>query len=156
MTIEYTDESQQVAIVSISRNKKMNALSFNTFVMIREVFEYLGRIGSPVRAIVFTGKGKHFTAGIDLFEVPQDLQSLLAKADETDPGRAAIEFLPAVKILADCVSSIENVRVPVIAAINGYCLGAGNDFISACDIRLCTKNAKFSIKEVELGLASDF
>ena len=86
---------------------------------------------------------------------PQDLQSLNAKGQETDPGRAAVDFFPAVKALADCVSSLEHVRVPVIAAINGYCLGAGNDFISACDIRICTTSAKFSIKEVDLGLASD-
>ena len=43
----------------------------------------------------------------------------------------------------------------MIAAINGACLGAGNDFISACDIRICTANSRFSIKEVDLGLASD-
>ena len=60
-----------------------------------------------------------------------------------------------MEALQEGISSIEKVRVPVIAAINGVCLGAGNDFISACDIRICTESSKFSIKEVDLGLASD-
>jgi delta(3,5)-delta(2,4)-dienoyl-CoA isomerase len=53
------------------------------------------------------------------------------------------------------VSSLEHVRVPVIAAIHGYCIGAGVDLASACDIRLCAKDTKFTIKEVDLGLAAD-
>jgi enoyl-CoA hydratase/carnithine racemase len=46
-------------------------------------------------------------------------------------------------------------RIPVIAAINGYCIGAGVDMTSACDIRICSKGAKFTIKEVDIGLAAD-
>ena len=53
------------------------------------------------------------------------------------------------------VSSLEEVRVPVIAAIHGYCIGAGVDLASACDIRLCTKDTQFTIKEVDVGLAAD-
>ena len=45
--------------------------------------------------------------------------------------------------------------MPVIAAINGLCFGAGNDFVSTCDVRICTESSRFSIKEVDLGLASD-
>ena len=50
---------------------------------------------------------------------------------------------------------MEKAKVPVIAAINGLCLGAGNDFITTCDVRICTQSSRFSIKEVDLGLASD-
>lgn len=46
-------------------------------------------------------------------------------------------------------------RVPVIAAIHGYCIGAGVDLASACDIRICAKDTQFTIKEVEIGLAAD-
>jgi enoyl-CoA hydratase/carnithine racemase len=58
------------------------------------VFEYLGRIGSQVRAIVFTGAGKNFTAGIDLFSAPTDLIKVREKAAVSDPGRAAVMFQP--------------------------------------------------------------
>lgn len=125
------------------------------FYQLKEVFEYLDRAESAVRVVILTGKGKHFTAGIDLFAVPADLQTLNQKADDSDPGRAAVAFYPVVKQLQDCISSMERVKVPVIAAINGLCLGAGNDFISTCDVRICTKDSRFSIKEVDLGLASD-
>ncbi len=53
------------------------------------------------------------------------------------------------------MSSLEKVRVPVIAAIHGYCIGAGVDLASACDIRLCAKDVKFTIKEIDIGLAAD-
>jgi len=53
------------------------------------------------------------------------------------------------------VSSLEHVRVPVIAAVNGLCIGAGVDLTSAADIRIASKTAKFTIKEVDIGLAAD-
>lgn len=54
------------------------------------------------------------------------------------------------------MSSVEKCRVPVIAAIHGYCLGAGVDLAAACDIRLATKDAKLAIREVDIGSVSDF
>ncbi len=53
------------------------------------------------------------------------------------------------------MSSLEKVRVPVIAAIHGYCIGAGVDLTSACCIRMCSKDSVFTIKEVDIGLCAD-
>ena len=154
VTLKYLDEGK-VAVVSLNRPKKLNAIVWDHFYQLKECFEYLGRSGSEVRAIVFTGAGKHFTAGIDLMSAPQELLKLKEKADESDAGRAAIAFFPGVEPLQACISSLADCRVPVIAAIHGVCFGLGNDFISAADIRICTSYSKFSIKEVDLGLASD-
>jgi len=63
--VEYLSEGQ-VAVVSLNRSKKYNAITFEMFDMLKEIFQYLGRNGSDVRAIVFTGKGQHFSAGLDL------------------------------------------------------------------------------------------
>ena len=63
--VQYLNDNK-VAVVSMNRPKKFNAITFQMFDKIKEVFEYLGRPGSEVRAIVFTGEGKHFTAGLDL------------------------------------------------------------------------------------------
>ena len=78
-----------------------------------------------------------------------------SKSASPDPARSSFKFFDVVKPLQDAVSSTERARVPVIAAIHGYCIGAGVDISSACDIRLCSADSKFSIKEVDLGLAAD-
>ena len=63
--VQYLDEGR-VAVVSINRAKKYNAISFEMFDKLKEVIDYLGRVGSDVRAIVFTGEGKNFSSGLDL------------------------------------------------------------------------------------------
>ena len=151
--VEYLDEGK-VAVVSMNRPKKYNAITFEMFDKIKEVFNYLGRPGSDVRAIVFTGEGKHFTAGLDL-KSAAEMQGLGASGAEKDPARAALDFFQVVGPLQESVSSLEKVRVPVIAAINGLCIGAGVDLCSAADIRIASKDAKFTIKEVDIGLAAD-
>jgi enoyl-CoA hydratase len=138
----------KVAIVALNRPKKFNACSWDTFFQLQKAMEDLAK--KDVRAIVFTGNGKHFTAGLDLTSA-MDMQNL--KSD--DASRAAFKFYDVVKPLQDAVTSLEKVRVPVIAAIHGYCIGAGVDLASACDIRLCAKNSQFTIKEVDIGLCAD-
>ena len=66
--VEYLDEGK-IAIVSMNRPKKYNAITYEMFDHIKEVFDYIGRNGSDVRAIVFTGSGKNFSAGLDLASV---------------------------------------------------------------------------------------
>ena len=114
--------------------------------------EYLGRIDSDVRAIVIAGSGKVFSAGLDMNSA-MGMQELKDSAE--DPARSAIKFFDVLRPLQEGISSLEKVRVPVIAAIHGYCIGAGVDVVSACDIRYAAKGTKFTIKEIDLGLASD-
>ena len=125
------------------------------FDMIRETFEYLGRNGSNVRAIVFTGEGKNFSAGLDLSSAAMLSSAGKSDDDESDPARASFVLNEVVRELQKSVSSLENVRVPVIIAVNGMAIGAGVDFASAADIRICSKSVKFTIKEVDLALAAD-
>ena len=54
------------------------------------------------------------------------------------------------------MTSFEKMRVPVIAAISGFCMGAGVDITSGCDIRICSSDVRFCIKEVDMGLCADF
>ena len=112
----------------------------------------LSQDDSKVRCIVLKGEGKHFTAGLDL-KSAMNLSQL--KDSASDPARASFKFFNVVKPLQDSVSSCEKARVPVIAAMHGYCIGAGVDISSACDVRMCSADTKFSIKEVDLALAAD-
>ena len=68
--VQYLEDGK-IAVVSLNRAKKFNAITFEMFDKLKLVFEYLGRNGSDVRAIVFTGEGKHFSAGLDLSSVMQ-------------------------------------------------------------------------------------
>ena len=72
-----------------------------------------------------------------------------------DTGRRAILYQKFLQELQDWISSAEKCKVPVIAAIHGHWIGAGVDLSAACDIRLASKWAKFSIKEIDIGLAAD-
>ena len=92
------------------------------------------------------------------FKAAMEMESLKAEPgnDEQDPARASLKYLHgSIRPLQESVSSIELVRVPVIAALHGYVIGAGIDLSSACDVRYVAKDAKLTIKEVDIGLAAD-
>ena len=72
-----------------------------------------------------------------------------------DPSRKAIRISDLVERLQRYTNSLESCRVPVICAIHGYCIGMGIDVSSACDIRICSKDTKFTIKEVDVGICAD-
>ena len=149
--LKYLDDGK-VAVVTINKPKKLNVVSWDTFDELRKIMEYIGRVGSEVRAIVLAGSGRVFTAGLDMNSAMK-MQELKDSAE--DPARSAVKFFDVLKPLQDSISSLENVRIPVIAAIHGYCIGAGIDIVSACDIRIAAKGTKFTIKEIDLGLAAD-
>ena len=151
LEVKYLQDGQ-VAVVTLNKPKKLNVLSWKTFEELRTLMEYFGRIGSDVRAIVLTGAGRVFTAGLDM-DSAMKMQDLKESAE--DPARAAVTFFDVLKPLQESISSFEKVRVPVIAAMHGYCIGAGVDIATACDIRFASKGTKFTIKEIDLGLAAD-
>lgn len=75
--------------------------------------------------------------------------------EEPDASRKAIKIYTDLSRLQRETSCVEKCSVPVIAAISGYCIGAGIDMSSACDIRYCSKEVKFTIKEVDIGICAD-
>lgn len=104
-----------------------------------------------VSAIVVAGEGRCFTAGLDLNE--QSLGSVIS--DLPDPARKAIAMRAHIRDFQEAISWFEYVEKPVITAVHGVAFGLAIDIMSACDIRYATKDARFSIKEVDAGLAAD-
>ena len=104
-----------------------------------------------VRAIVVAAKGKHFTAGIDL--------SMFGGSLSGDGEGSAVSrrrrFLDEVKRLQRSITSVADCPKPVIAAVHGACIGGGIDLISACDIRLCSSDATFSVRETRMAMVAD-
>ena len=86
-------ENGQVAVVTFNRPKKMNSMRYEDFDALNAVFEYLGRVDSEVRAIVLTGNGKHFSAGLDIVSA-SGMSNLKAQPgdENNDPARASIRF----------------------------------------------------------------
>ena len=137
-----------VAHVELAREGKFNAMDKAMFEAIGEAFRTLGA-DSSVRAILLSGRGRHFTAGLDL----QYASSQFPPSD--DPGRATEARLRHIKWLQDAFTAAEEARPPVVAAIHGGCIGAGVDLATACDIRLASADAFFQIAEVDVAITAD-
>ena len=102
------------------------------------------------RVLVISGEGKHFTSEWDLSAF-QPIMDLSRK----EPARGAFALRELILKLQDTFSVLEEIRIPVIAAIHGACLGGGIDFITACDIRLASEDAIFGIEEIHIGMTAD-
>ena len=140
-----------VAHVEMARPDKFNAMDGAFFQQLGDGFRALGS-QAAVRAVVLSGRGKHFTAGMDLavFQRPDGIVGQRA-----DPHLRAEKFRGDLKTLQEAFTCLDQARVPVIAAVQGGCIGAGVDMISACDIRFATKDAFFCIQEINIGMTAD-
>jgi enoyl-CoA hydratase/carnithine racemase len=137
-----------VAHVELAREDKLNAMDKDMFAGIGDAFRSLGPDPS-VRAILLSGRGRHFTAGLDLEYASRQFPP------SDDPGRAAEARLRHILWLQDSFSAVEQARVPVVAAVQGGCIGAGVDLVTACDIRLCAAGAWFQVAEVDVAITAD-
>lgn len=132
------EKEQKIATVIINRPQSLNALNAETIRELSHAFETL-EADTEIRCIILIGHGeKSFVAGADIKEF-------------SDYGTAAAEELArnGQNIL---FNKIENLRKPVIAAINGFALGGGLELALACHIRYASDNAKLGLPEVTLGL----
>ncbi|KNG83162.1 enoyl-CoA hydratase/isomerase family protein [Aspergillus nomiae NRRL 13137] len=146
-----------IAHVEINRPGQVNAFLEDGWREMRTVFDHLSTDPS-VRAIVFSGSGeKGFSVGIDLKWVSgQDSPFMVGPGEGVDPGRRAVTQLRRFGVeFQECISSIEKCEKPVICAMHGYALGMAMDVCSATDMRICSKDTVFCVKEVDIGIASD-
>ena len=142
-------DDHQIAEVSLSRPTAINAMNTDFWNELPAIVNTLDNMGS-VRVIILSAKGKHFTAGMDL----QVFEGMTA-GNDLEPARAAEKQRRWIMALQDVFTALEKARMPVISAIQGACIGGGVDMICATDIRLCTLDAFFNIKETELGITAD-
>jgi enoyl-CoA hydratase len=129
--------------------------SYNTFnrTFWREWPQVLGEIqkAEDIRVLVISATGKHFSAGLDL-EIFSNPDPRLFSGEPARRGefirRLVLEF-------QDCFTQLEKLRMPVLAATQGGCIGGALDLVSACDSRYCTEDAFFTIKETAVGMTAD-
>lgn len=138
-----------VAHLRFNRPQRANALNQTAWNELQSVFEMLDEDDS-VRVIVLSGEGKHFCSGIDL-----ELLMSVAGLTETCEGRKREKLRRQILALQAPINAIEQCSKPVIAAIQGGCIGGGVDIAAACDLRYCTDDAYFSIREIDMGMVAD-
>ena len=140
--------SPKVYHVQLNRPDKRNALNMEMWAELGNCFDELS-VTPDCRAVVLSGNGKMFCAGIDL----SAFLSVVPKQE--DIAHRSLELINTIKRLQDSFTSVEKCRKPVIAAIHGACIGGGVDIICATDIRLISADAYFQVKEVDIGIAAD-
>jgi enoyl-CoA hydratase/carnithine racemase len=139
-----------IATIELNRPEKANAMEEAMWRELREVMRWADET-PEVRVVILCGAGRHFTAGIDLAM----LQDVARQVADPCSARSREELRRVILDLQDSLTSIERCRKPVIAAIHGACVGAGIDLITACDLRYCSAEAKFSVKEIDVGMTAD-
>jgi enoyl-CoA hydratase len=136
-----TEKKEQIFYITINREEKLNALNIQTLTDIKNAVLSIYEDAS-VRGVIITGKGnKAFAAGADIAE--------FANFNIEEGTRMSAEGHAVLR-------AIDNCPKPVIAAVNGFALGGGNELAMACHIRVASENAKFGQPEVNLGITPGY
>ncbi len=131
---------QAIAWVTLSNPGKLNALSVNMWRSLQQIFERLAQ-DDTVRCVVVRGEGGNFAAGADISEFPQ------ARADYDGVYAYHVEMIaPALRAIARCPH-------PVLAQIDGVCVGGGLEVASQCDLRIAGESARFGVPITRLGFS---
>ncbi len=131
------EKKDDVALITINLPKKLNALDIRTEQEIGRVMDEIDQ-DDKVKGAIITGTGeKAFSAGADIFPY---LEMDIAKS------------IPYMRKLRDVLWKVEHLRKPVIAAVNGLCLGGGFELALACALRIASENARFGLPEINLGV----
>ena len=142
-----------IANIILSRPEQLNSMSRKFWVELPEILEEVNR-NSEIRVLIISSTGKHFCAGMDLSAFDNGVANI-PKEKRPYNARIVEELYRSAKELQEYISKLEKIRVPVIAAIHGGCIGGAVDLVTACDIRLATTDAFFCIQEINIGMAAD-
>ncbi|HUC06330.1 MAG TPA: crotonase/enoyl-CoA hydratase family protein [Acidimicrobiales bacterium] len=148
----------EVATVWLDRPEARNAMGQDLWRDLPRVMRVVGDDPS-VRAVVIAARGPHFSVGLDL----KEMGGVLSGGAGTDASGGRPPSMAAraragrgeVLRLQDAITAVEKCPKPVIAAVHGYCIGGGVDLIAACDIRLASADAVFSVREAKVAIVAD-
>jgi Delta3,5-Delta2,4-dienoyl-CoA isomerase len=146
-----------IATVWLDRAEARNAFAPEFWEAFPRIIEALGE-DDETRVIIVAANGSAFTVGIDLKAFGPAFMSGAGTPDTPESGSGATKRLAmyrSVKRLQHAFTALAECPKPVIAAIHGYCIGAGVDLITACDIRYAAKDATFSVRETRLAMVAD-
>jgi enoyl-CoA hydratase len=140
-----------VGTLWLDRPEKRNAMTSEMWTALPAAIAALGN-DPDIRAVVLAGRGKSFCVGLDLMALSEVTPS---DAEQTSRAEANLQQMEVTRRFQSAISSIAQCPVPVIAAVHGHCLGGGIDLITACDIRIASTDATFSVRETRMGIVAD-
>ncbi|HKY58014.1 MAG TPA: enoyl-CoA hydratase [Aeromicrobium sp.] len=143
--VEVTHPATGVAVVTLNRPERMNAMAFDVMVPVRDQLVELGR-RNDVRAIVLTGAGRGFSSGAD--------QKSAGRPPHADGLPRPAYAVRSLEVLEDVVGTLRRLHQPVIAAVNGAAIGGGLCLALACDIRIASSAAYFRAAGINNGLTA--
>lgn len=152
MTQDYfrVDETPDgVAHLQLQRPERLNTFEPAFFPALRDAVLALGAQGRT-RALVISSTGRHFSAGMSLDVFAGGLPLL-----DTGSARARLAFQDGLRQLMHCFDVLDDARFPTVCAVQGGCIGGALDLAAACDIRLASADAFFTVQEIHIGMAAD-
>ena len=137
----------------LNRPNELNTMTRDFWIELGDALEEINR-DSEVRVVILSSTGKHFCAGMDLSAFSNGVDDI---PDDKKPDHARVgeAVYRTAKELQGYISKLEEIRVPVIAAVHGGVIGGALDLITACDMRFASNDAFFCIQEINIGMAAD-
>jgi len=145
--LDYSKDGQ-IAEIVLDRGSKLNTLSLAwADALSRLVDEVIAN--DKVRVILIWAEGRMFTAGLDLNS------GSIIEPNPSSHAVTAAKFMRKLAAFQEPLTKLHQSLKPVVVAVHGKCIGGGVDLITACDVRLCTEDASFSVKETQMGMVAD-
>ena len=152
-SFKYTSEDG-VGHLVLNKGEDLNKMTMNFWYELPKILNEVDRDAS-LRVLILTSTGKHFCAGMDLKNFGTLGNDVEKKTNVPDKARIGENLYRVAKELQDMLSKLEKLRIPVLAGIQGGCIGGGLDLVTAADMRFASKDAFFCIQEVNIGMAAD-
>ncbi|MFL2742199.1 MAG: enoyl-CoA hydratase [Gammaproteobacteria bacterium TMED222] len=152
-SFKYTSEDG-VGHLVLNKGEDLNKMTMNFWYELPKILNEVDRDAS-LRVLILTSTGKHFCAGMDLKNFGTLGNDAEKKTNVPDKARIGENLYRVAKELQDMLSKLEKLRIPVLAGIQGGCIGGGLDLVTAADMRFASKDAFFCIQEVNIGMAAD-
>lgn len=151
---ELSINASQVAHLVMKRGDKLNTMTKAFWGELPDIIRQIDK-GALARVIVLSSTGRHFSAGMDLGNFSNAGSPFTHDGKELDHARRADLVFRNTMQLQDSLSALEQCRIPVIAAIQGGCIGGAVDLATACDLRYATQDAWFCVQETAIGIVAD-
>lgn len=147
-TVEIKDHVAQVTLIGPGKG---NAMGPDFWSELPQLFGDLDA-DPEVRAVVLAAQGKHFSFGLDLAAMAPEMAPVLADKAQAAPRT---DFHGVIRQMQGAITAVADCRKPVVAAVQGWCIGGAVDLITAADIRYASADAQFSVREVKVAMVAD-